>query len=135
MTLLAFALLLLVATAGALIRGGEVERRGAALFVTAWLASLISQWLSGDPSPGLWLPIIDITVLCALVGLSWRSPRPWPVDASGFQLLALAGDAARWIETGLDVRLHLSFLAVMAFGAVGMLALGAWAPPPRARRN
>lgn len=134
MALAAFALLLAVAGAGAMVRGGPVERRGAALFTGAWLASLFAQWLSGAPAPGLWLPIIDATVLYGLIALSWRSPRPWPIYACGFQMLALAGDIAGWVETSLDVGLHLSFLAVMGFGAVAVLALGAWAPPVASRR-
>lgn len=128
MALAAFALLLAVAAVGAMVRGGPVERRGVALFIGAWLASLFAQWLSGGPAPGLWLPIIDATVLYGLVALSWRSPRPWPIYACGFQMLALAGDIAGWVETSLDVGLHLSFLAVMGFGAVAVLALGAWGP-------
>lgn len=129
MTLAAFALLLAAASIGAFLRGGPVERRGAALFTIAWLASLFAQWLSGSATPGLWLPIIDATVLWGLVALSWRSPRPWPVYACGFQMLALAGDVALWVESDLDVGLHLSFLAVMSFGAVAMLAIGAWRRP------
>ena len=77
----------------------------------------------------LWLLIIDATVLWALVGMTWRSPRPWPVYACGFQMLALAGGVAGWVEPGLSVRLHLSFLALAGFGAVTTLALGAWLPP------
>jgi hypothetical protein len=125
----AFALLLAVAAIGAVVRGGQVERRGAALFTAGWLASLFAQWLSGAPAPGLWLPIIDATVLWGLVALSWRSPRPWPIYACGFQILALAGDIAGWVEKGLDVRLQLSFLTVMAFSALAMLAIGAWRQP------
>ncbi|MDP1630638.1 MAG: hypothetical protein Q8L66_04380 [Caulobacter sp.] len=132
-TLLAFGLLLAVAVIGALVRGGPVERRGAALFSAAWVTSLGAQALSGSPSPGLWLPIIDATVLAGLANLAWRSPRPWPVYACGFQLLALAGDIAKWVEADLDVRLHLTLLAVMAFGAVAALAIGAWFPPKTAR--
>jgi len=118
-----------IAAVGALFRGGLVERQGAALLICAWLASLFAQWLSGETSPGLWLPIIDATVLGALVGLSWRAPRPWPVYACGFQMLALAGDLAKWVQASLEVTVHLSFLAVTAFGAVGVLAIGAWFPP------
>ena len=129
MALAAFALLLTVAAVGALARGGAVERRGAALFIVAWLASLLAQALSGDNRPGLWLLIIDAAVLWALVGMTWRSPRPWPVYACGFQMLALAGDVAGWVEPTLSVRLHLAFLALAGFGAVSMLALGAWLPP------
>lgn len=135
MALAAFALLLAVAVIGAVVRGGTVERRGAALFTAGWLASLLAQWLSGALAPGLWLPIIDATVLWGLVALSWRSPRPWPIYACGFQMLTLAGDIAGWVEADLNVRLHLSFLAVMGFGAVAMLAIGAWRPPKARRRQ
>lgn len=129
MPLIAFALLLTIATIGAMTRGGAVERRGAALFIAAWLVSLGAQWLSGKTSPGLWLPVIDAAVLTGLANLAWRSPRPWPVYACGFQMLALAGDVAKWVEADLDVRLHLTLLSALGFGAVIMLVLGAWLPP------
>jgi hypothetical protein len=130
LSLAAFALLLMVAAVGAVVRGAAVERRGAVLFALAWAASLGAQALSGEPSPGLWLPAIDGAVLIALGRLAWRSPRPWPVYACGFQMLTVAGDVARWVETDLDAGLHLTFLALMSFGAVGALAIGAWFPPP-----
>ena len=133
MPLIAFALLLLAATVGALARGGVVERKGAALFVAAWLASLGAQWLTGDVSPGLWLPVIDSAVLVGLANLAWRSPRPWPVYACGFQMLTLAGDIAKWVEADLDVNLHLTLLSVLGFGAVGVLVMGAWFPPREQR--
>ncbi|MDO9223835.1 MAG: hypothetical protein Q7U20_09020 [Caulobacter sp.] len=129
MPLIAFALLLVVAAIGAVARGGTVERKGAALFIAAWLVSLGAQRLSGDVSPGLWLPVIDAAVLVGLANLAWRSPRPWPVYACGFQMLTLAGDIAKWVEPDLGVRLHLSLLSVLGFGAVGMLVMGAWFPP------
>ncbi|HRD27798.1 MAG TPA: hypothetical protein PLO65_05815, partial [Caulobacter sp.] len=110
MALLLFALLLAIAATGALVRGGLTERRGAALFTSAWIVSLAAQWVSGRAAPGLWLPVIDAAVLVGLAALAWRSPRPWPVYASGFQLLTLTGDIARWVETDLDVRIHLTLL-------------------------
>lgn len=134
MALLLFALLLAIAAIGALVRGGLTERRGAALFASAWVVSLAAQWVSGRAAPGLWLPVIDAAVLVGLAALSWRSPRPWPVYACGFQLLTLTGDIARWVEADLDVRLHLTLLAAMGFCAVGALALGAWFPPRPRRR-
>ena len=129
MPLIAFGLLLTIAVVGAIWRGGIVERKGAALFVAAWLASLGAQLLTGDVSPGLWLPAIDAAVLVGLANLAWRSPRPWPVYACGFQMLTLAGDIAKWVEADLDVRLQLALLSVLGFGTVGMLVMGAWFPP------
>lgn len=132
MTLLAFALLLAVALAGAAARGGVVERKGAALFAAAWLASLGVQRLSGEAAPALWLPLIDAVVLVGLAGLAWRSPRPWPVYAAGFQTMAVAGGVARWVDPGLDAGVQLNLLAVLGFLALATLAVGAWRrPDPR----
>lgn len=128
MPLIAFALLLAFAAVGAAVRGGTVERKGAALFIAAWLLSLGAQRLSDDISPGLWLPTIDTAVMVGLANLAWRSPRPWPVYACGFQMLTLAGDVAKWVEADLEVGLHLALLSVLGFGAVAMLAWGAWFP-------
>lgn len=132
MTQAAFALLLTLAAIGALVRGGVVERRGVVLFSAAWAVSLIAQWMSGETAPGLWLPVIDATVLCWLVALSWRSPRPWPVYAAGFQMLTLAGDLAPWIRPDVNLLRHMALLAALSFGAVGVLTLGAWLPPRQA---
>lgn len=132
MALPAFALLLTLAAIGALLRGGVVERRGVVLFSAAWVASLTAQWISGETSPGLWLPVIDATVLGWLVALSWRSPRPWPIYATGFQMLTLAGDLAPWIRPDIHLWRHMTLLAALSFGAVGVLTLGAWFPPRRA---
>ena len=132
MALPAFALLLTLAAIGALLRGGVVERRGVVLFSAAWVASLTAQWISGEASPGLWLPVIDATVLGWLVALSWRSPRPWPIYATGFQMLTLAGDLAPWIRPDIHLWRHMTLLAALSFGAVGVLTLGAWFPPRRA---
>lgn len=132
MALPAFALLLTLAAIGALLRGGVVERRGVVLFIGAWVASLTAQWISGETSPGLWLPVIDATVLGWLVALSWRSPRPWPIYATGFQMLTLAGDLAPWIRPDIHLWRHMTLLATLSFGAVGVLTLGAWFPPRRA---
>ena len=131
MALPAFALLLTLAAIGALLRGGVVERRGVVLFSAAWVASLTAQWISGETSPGLWLPVIDATVLGWLVALSWRSPRPWPIYATGFQMLTLAGDLAPWIRPDIHLWRHMTLLAALSFGAVGVLTLGAWFPPRR----
>lgn len=129
MALLAFALLLAVAATGAAWRGGVVERKGAALFAAAWLASLGAQWLTGKSAPALWLPLIDAGVLIGLAGLAWRSPRPWPVYAAGFQTMAVAGGVARWVDPRLDAGIQLTLLSVLGFCALGALALGAWRLP------
>jgi hypothetical protein len=36
------------------------------------------------------LLLIDAGLLLGLIALAWKSPRPWPVWAAGFQLLSIA---------------------------------------------
>jgi len=130
----AFLALLGVATVGAAMRGGSVERRGAALFCSAWLVWLAAGRISGEAAPGVWMLVIDATVMFALIGLVWRSPRPWPVYASGLQLLVVTGDIAPWVRPDLDADQHLVLLASLRFAVIGAFAIGAWAPPKRPRK-
>jgi len=130
----AFLVLLGVATVGAAMRGGSVERRGAALFCSAWLVWLGTDWVAGETAPGVWMLVIDATVLFALIGLVWRSPRPWPVYASGLQLLVVTGGIAPWVRQDLDADLHLTLLAALRFAAICAFAIGAWTPPKPHRK-
>ena len=130
----AFLLLLAVSALGAGVRGGPVERRGAALFVGAGLVWGAALWLSDDTAAGVWMFVIDATVLGALVGLVWRSPRPWPVYASGVQMLVVAGGIAPWVRPDLDVDLHQAMLGTLRFATICTLTLGAWIGPKRHKK-
>lgn len=130
----AFLALLGVATVGAAMRGGSVEHRGAALFCSAWLVWLAAGWIADEAAPGVWMLVIDATVLFALIGLAWRSPRPWPVYASGLQLLAVTGGIAPWVRPDLDADLHLTLLAALRFATISAFAVGAWTPPKPRRK-
>lgn len=129
LSLLPFAVLLTVAGAGALLRGGQVERRGVALFATGWLASLGAQLAPGQILPALLLAAIDTAIMICLIALAWKSPRPWPAAACGFQVLALAAGMVKWVDPGLDAHIYLGLLAAAGYGAVGALAVGAWLQP------
>ncbi|MCF8505404.1 MAG: hypothetical protein K9G59_10860 [Caulobacter sp.] len=130
----AFLALLGVATVGAVARGGSVERQGAALFCSAWVVWLAAEWASGETAPGVWVWVIDATVLFALIGLVWRSPRPWPVYASGLHLLVVTGGIVPWVRQDLHADLHLPLLAALRFAAICAFAIGAWAPPRTHRK-
>lgn len=131
MSILGFALLLAFAGLGAIVRGGPVEHRGAVLLTIGWAASLTAQIVSGRIAPGIWLTLIDLTVMIGLIALAWKSPHPWPAPACGFQALALAASVAKWVDPDLDDSIHLGLLAVTGYGVVGTLAWGAWFPPAR----
>lgn len=113
---------------GAILRGGRVERRGVALLAGGWLLSLTAQSLLGYPLLGAALALVDAGVMVGLIGLAWKSPRPWPAAACGFQALAIAAGAAKWTDPALDDALHLTLLALAGYGAALALTFGAWTP-------
>ena len=129
---IAFILLMLVTITGAVMCGGPIERRGAALFFLGWTATLIAQAVTFGLTESLSLFGIDLAVLVGLIALSWKSPRPWPVYACGFQLMTLAVHVAGWVDQDLDLAFRQTFLALMGFAATLTLALGAWMRPKAA---
>ena len=130
----AFPALLALAAVGAGLRGGPVERGGVALFVVAGLVWLAAYLIWGGVAAGLWMFAIDTAVLLTLIKLVWRSPLPWPVYASGVQLLVVAGDIAFWVRHDLNLDLHLPLLTALRLGAVAILATSAWLPPKHRKK-
>ena len=126
---IAFILLMLVTVTGAVMRGGPIERRGAALFFAGWTATLVAQVVTFGLTESLALFGIDLAVLIGLIALSWKSPRPWPVFACGFQVMTLAIHVAGWVDEDLSVVFRQNFLALMGFCATLVLAIGTWIRP------
>lgn len=129
---IAFAMLLLVAAVGAVLRGGPVERRGAALFAFGMAAFVVAEAVTFNGVRAGTLFIIDLLVLLGLAALAWKSPRPWPVYACGFQTMVLAGHVARWIDLDMDAGFHWWLMFSLSMAALAVLTLGAWLKP-RAR--
>jgi hypothetical protein len=103
---IAFILLMLVTVTGAVMRGGPIERRGAALFFIGWTATLIAQVVT-----------FGLTESIALFGIC------------GFQAMTLAIHVAGWVDQDLDPAFRQNFLALMSFAATLVLAIGAWIRP------
>ena len=128
-TQIAFILLMLVTIVGAVMRGGPIERRGAALFFAGWTATLVAQVVTFGLTESLALAGIDLVTLIGLIALSWKSPRPWPVYACGFQIMTLAIHVAGWVDQDLSLAFRQNFLALMGFCATLVLAIGTWIRP------
>lgn len=125
----AYALLLLVAAVGAVLRGGPVERRGVLLFAAGMVAFVVAEAVTFHEVRAGVLFAIDLAVLSGLVMLAWKSPRPWPVYACGLQTMVLATHVAGWIDLDMDVMLHAGMLITFSMAALLTLALGAWLRP------
>lgn len=129
---IAFILLMLVTVTGAVMRGGPIEWRGAALFFAGWTATLVAQAVTFGLTESLTLFGIDLVILIGLIALSWKSPRPWPVYACGFQIMTLAIHVAGWVDEDLSLAFRQNFLALMGFCATLVLAIGTWRRPKMA---
>ncbi|HYD45716.1 MAG TPA: hypothetical protein VEA79_10690 [Phenylobacterium sp.] len=121
-----------LATAGAAFRGGAAEHTGVVIFSLAWMAALIVDMLLPAGQSAWPLLMMDLGLLLGLIGLAWKSPRPWPVWAAGFQLLSIAIGGAylmRPDQVGLPAYWTASEWA--GYAAAACLAVGAWMGDPR----
>jgi hypothetical protein len=99
----AFYLLAFVICVMIWLGGGKTERTGAAMYLAALAASLMTQ--------GLWfgnvrwaVAVIDVVFLAGLIYLALRKDRWWPLVAAGFQILILLIYAAMVLRPELGVR-------------------------------
>ncbi len=110
----------------ALGSGGPLERHAMGVVALGWLASLGAQAFLGVFDPVLAFMMIDAAALTALVGLTWRSGRLWPLFAVGFQGLATAIDLMRFANPRLDALTYLTALAVAGSGLLAAIVVGTW---------
>jgi hypothetical protein len=98
--LLIFLGLLLAACLFAWWRGGGPERAVAALFFLAWLVSFLIH----TPSARHWqvveiqTMVVDILLLVALLAISRRANRVWPLVATSLQTLIVLAHLARAVN-------------------------------------
>lgn len=98
--LLIFVGLLLAACLFAWWRGGGPERAVAALFLIAWLVSFLIHSPASIHYHGVEVQtmIVDTLLLIALLAISRRANRAWPVVATSFQALIVLAHLARGIN-------------------------------------
>ena len=110
----------------ALLRGGALERYAMGVATLGWLASLGVQSVSGIFDPVVGFLLIDTIAFAALVGLTWRSGRRWPLFAAGFQGLALSVDGMRVVSPHLSRWVYLTALAAAGYGLLAAIVFGTW---------
>lgn len=94
--------------------GGQTERTGAAMYLAAVAASVMTQglWL-GDV---MWaVALVDVALLGGLVYLALRKDRWWPMVASGFQVLILLIYAATAMRPELGARSGVGAIWALAY--------------------
>ncbi|MBW8733364.1 MAG: hypothetical protein JF571_03465 [Asticcacaulis sp.] len=97
--------------------GGRTERFAATVILFFWMLTLIVQSQQGN-GPGIWVKLIDITVLIIFVGMSLKTRKLWTVFMAAFQLDAVFGHAA---ATLLHFGRYPAAVAVGLWGGHGLL--------------
>jgi len=115
-----------LAALGAAVRGGGVEETGVVIFSLSWMASLVVRMLLPGADVGWPLLVIQSGLLVGLVVLAWKSPRPWPIWAAGFQVIAVAAGITFLVRPQVGLAAYLRTVEFAGYGAAAAMALGAW---------
>lgn len=100
----------------ALLRGKNAERAGATVMITGSIASVAVTAAVWGSDVELGIFGVDLLVLVALLVLSLRTDRLWPLWMTGFHLIGVATHAAMMLEPEVVPRAY-------------SLAQGFWAYP------
>jgi hypothetical protein len=126
MRMLLFDALLFACTAYALLRGGMVERVGAAtMFVGCVLTFLVNSPLSVRyASVELAILYIDCVMLVIFAALALTTDRYWPLWVTAFQLLAVLAHIAKLADPEMLRNGYGFVMAVWSYPQLLVIALG-----------
>lgn len=131
-----FVLLLVLACAYALWKGGAPERISAAAFLIATTMTVLSTL--GEMHRYIHVEagviIIDLTLLALLFWLAMHSTRWWPLFLAGFQLDDVVVHVMRMIAPDTIQLAYLYGTVLWSYPMVILLAAGTWRHCDRLRR-
>lgn len=108
----------------AIWRGGPDERLAAGGLLAGWALTMVAYQAHGQVQTGVM--IIDLALLGFLVWLAMRSPRHWPLFASGFQLLAVLTHLGREVDSGISTWAYLTAEIIWGYLLAFAIGYGAW---------
>lgn len=108
----------------AMWKGEEAERAFGAIYLVAWLATMLVQNRTDLFLLQYGMVAIDLIILFFLAGLTWKTSRQWPSWALAFHLLGMTGLLLPWFDMRLPAWSHLAVSNIGAMGVIGSLAIG-----------
>lgn len=117
-------MLLALCSVYAVVAGGTTGRIGAALTISATLATWFAQYA------GLWsqthIPVllIDVLLMAAFYALALKSNVYWPIWAAGFHLITITGHAATFIVPDFRSSVYYYFNGMWALFVQMSMVLG-----------
>jgi hypothetical protein len=106
--------LLALCSAYAAAMGGTAGKIGAALNVSATVATLVASQAGPWSETHYPVLVVDLLLMVALYALALKSNVYWPIWAAGFHLITMAGHAATIIMPDFRSSLYYTFNGMWA---------------------
>jgi hypothetical protein len=108
----------------AAIAGGNTGRTGAAMIVTASVASAVGEQFGTWDQPHIPVMIIDLILLGGFYWLALKSKSYWPIWATGFHLLSVISHLAIWLSESVRQMLYFGFGAFWSLPVLLAMVIG-----------
>jgi hypothetical protein len=107
--------------------GGYTERATMCLLSCIWLGVVIAQWATNSNAPFMFFATLD---MAGIIWLWQHQRRNWQWIPASIFVIMLACHVAYWAGAGIETRLYLDTVALLAYLQIGSVM---WAS--KARRN
>lgn len=114
--------IILLVSGFAFWKGDVPEKRGAAILLVAFIATIVMQ--DQGEYDSIAIMALDVVVLCALGLVAWNSERNWPIWASACQSIVVASHFAYLLDFQISVRAYLNAQGLGSYAVVFCLAAG-----------
>jgi hypothetical protein len=119
-------LLAAICCAFAAIAGGNTGRTGAAMIMTASVASAVGGQFGRWDQPHIPVMIIDLILLAGFYWLALKSESYWPIWATGFHLLSVIGHLALFLGESVREMLYFAFGAFWSLPVLLAMVVGTY---------
>lgn len=118
-------LILLLVTAAAFWKGGSEERYTAGGILLSFMVTVLTRdnsWQHVESA----VFVADTSLFIALVVISLKTPKFWPMAAAGFQLLAIMTHVAKVMDAGLQQWAYITAGVIWTYLLLAALGVGTW---------
>lgn len=120
--------LLLLASAYALVRGGQPERYAAFMYLIAYAASALSAQLGHELyfTMNWGIVAIDIALAVSLAALAFHANRYWTIWATSIQLVGITAHLAKLIVPEIAAMAYAITLLAWSYAVIPLLVIATY---------